>query len=535
MTKVLGPLQFSPSEAKLFRDFLSEIDYTPSGIADLLVQGTGKCGESQSASTRLSSALNHSPLETILRLFLLHQPIEVDLARQTVQETDLYYWVRIGLIRIEHGTVFPLVHIFPYAGLLLVCDHQQTAHGYNSQIQLPHDGTKSSEPADFVTGLNEPCMQLANATIRNPIGSFLDLGSGCGIQSFLASEHCRSVLGVDCNPRAISIARFNAILNQIDHVDFQQADMQRVGTSQKFDFVVSNPPSVIQPGFRSFYRDNGCAADNFCRNLVQNSQFLLQEHGLFQMVFDWAHLKGQSWQERLSAWCEESGCDAWVMKWETKDISEYAQHWNREWKHEAVFSDIYQRWMTWYAEQRIEAVSSGMITMRKIGTRPNWFRADDAPGDFNSAVGTDVQQLFESSEWLQASDQKLLTTCFKLHPTVCLDQKLKQESGTWTIASASLRRREGIPYQGEIDSLTANLLPQCDGTTSYGGLLAKLAKSNHRTAAEITPVYLNVLRRLLRRGFLQAEEKALVTEPHSPHALNHNPSIPSEQTLVAAN
>jgi methylase of polypeptide subunit release factors len=520
MSKISGPLQFTVSEAVRFRDLLRDLNYTPSGIADILCQGKGKSETSQHATSQLSATLSHSPLETLLRLFLLHQPVDVELVRKTVEETDLYYWVRMGLIRIDQGTVFPLIHIFPYAQMLLVSDHQR--YGGSSAAQFPslHEETTPVEAADFVMGLNATCLQLANATIRRPNESFLDLGSGCGIQSFLAAKHSRSVLGVDCNPRAISVARFNTILNQIENVGFQQADMQRAGLSEKFDFVVSNPPFVIQPGFRAFYRDNGCAADNFCRTLVHNTPFLLQEQGVFQMVFDWAHVKGQPWQQRLSAWCEESGCDAWVMRWETKDISEYAQHWNRAWKNEAAFADIYQRWMTWYAEQGIEAVSSGMITMRKISTRPNWFRADDAPGDFNTSVGDDVQQLFESTEWLQASDEELLNTCFKLHPAVCLDQKLQQASGTWEIASANLRRREGIPYQGEVDSLTANLLPECDGSATYGDLLLSLAANNHRTVAEITPVYLDVLRRLLRRGFLLAEEPTEATPLHGIHAAN---------------
>ena len=512
MSKISGPLQFTVSEAVRFRDLLRELNYTPSGIADILVrsndraQNNTKSEANQTVTSRLSATLSQSPLETLLRLFLLHQPIDIDLVRKTAKETDLYYWVRIGLIRIDRGTVFPLVHIFPYAQMLLVCDHQQ--HGHNSESQFPsaHEETETVETADFVMGLNQTCLQLANATIRRPNASLLDLGSGCGVQSFLAAKHSQSVLGVDCNPRAISIARFNTILNQIDNVGFQQADMQRVGISKRFDFIISNPPSVIQPGFRAFYRDNGCAADNFCRTLVQNTPCLLQEQGVFQMVFDWAHIKGHPWQQRLSQWCEESGCDTWVMRWETKDISEYAQHWNREWKNKPAFADIYQRWMAWYAEQGIEAVSSGLITMRKVSSRPNWFRADDAPGNFKTSVGDDVQQLFASTEWLQASDQKLLATRFKIHPAVCLDQNLQQESGKWVVASASLRRREGIPYQGEVDSLTANLLPQCDGNATYGDLLVTLAANNHRTVAEISEVYLDVLRRLLRRGFLLAQE-----------------------------
>ena len=221
MKKVTGPLQFSVTDAARFRSLLSEFNYSPSGIADILVQGSG---ESQLGSSQLTNALSHSPLETILRLFLLHQPIDIDLIRGIVKETDLYYWARMGLIRIEQGTVLPLVHIFPYAQMLLVCDHPPHIRGENSLPHLVQNETESSETADFVMGLNDTCLQLAKATIRRPNESFLDLGSGCGIQSFLAAKHSQSVLGIDCNPRAISISRFNTILNQINHVDFLKTD-----------------------------------------------------------------------------------------------------------------------------------------------------------------------------------------------------------------------------------------------------------------------------------------------------------------------
>jgi hypothetical protein len=68
--------------------------------------------------------------------------------------------------------------------------------------------------------------------------------------------------------------------------------------------------------------------------------------------------------------------------------------------------------------------------------------------------------------------------------------------------------------------LTANLLPECDGSATYGDLLLSLAANNHRTVAEITPVYLDVLRRLLRRGFLLAEEPTEATPLHGIHAAN---------------
>ncbi|MDE0866602.1 MAG: methyltransferase [Rubripirellula sp.] len=508
MSKLRGPLQFSVADANRFREVLASVNYSEAGIADLLVDvSTGAANVSAS----LCASKGNAPLQTLLRLFLLHTQVEVAVMKRVIDPMELTHWVRMGLVRIEQGLVRPLISIAPYSQLLLVYDYHDPNRWDHDDLGLGRSGHDDierighPESEDFVMGLSPSTVRLANATIRRDNVSTLDLGSGSGIQSLLAARHSQSVTGIDCNPRAISIARFNAHFNQINGLDFQQSDMLRPLTSQRYDLIVSNPPFVIQPEFRSFYRDNGRNADSFCRNLIQNTPSLLQDQGIFQMVFDWAHVKGQDWQQRLAEWCEGSGCDAWVMRWDTKDVAEYTRYWNRGWKQQPAFADVYEHWMGWYAEHGIEAISSGMLTMRRECSRATWFRADDAPANFTAPIGEDVLQLFESSGWLQASDQQLLDTCFKLHPAVCLDQRLQHAGGSWIIESASLRRRAGLPYQGEVDALTASLLPQCNGKQKFADLLNALASRNRKTFAEITPVYLGVLRRLLRRGFLVAD------------------------------
>ena len=506
MSKFRGPLQYSVSDADQFRTVLNEVNYNKSGIADLL---TGAAVGNVNLSESLCVSKDDSPLQTLLRLFLLHKNIELGLFQQAVSPMDLSQWIRMGLVRVEQGCVRPLVSIVPCADLLLVCDHHAQDCDPGGCDQSCPEG--QCEPGDFVMGLSQSSFRLANATIRREVKSALDLGAGCGIQSLLAAGHSGSVTGIDCNPRAISMARLNSHLNQIDGLDFQQGDMLQPLATQQFDLIVSHPPFVIQPEFDSLYRDSGCRGDDFCRTLVQNAPLLLNEHGTFQMVFDWAHVKGQGWQDRLAQWCEGSGCDAWVMRWDTKDVSDYIRCWNKERSKQPAFANVFDTWMNWYGELGIEAVSSGLLTMRRDTSGSNWFRADDAPADFTSSIGDDVLHLFESSDWLQASDQELLDTCFKLHPAVCLDQQLRQSGGNWTIESASLRRKSGIPYQGEVDALTASLLPQCDGSHRFADLLGSLASRNQRSLAEVTPVYLDVLRRLLRRGFLMAEMPEIST------------------------
>src|SRR6202040_4203502 len=53
----------------------------------------------------------------------------------------------------------------------------------------------------------------------------IDLGTGSGVHAILASDHCREVIAVDINPRAIDFAKFNAALNNIDNIEFVFSDL----------------------------------------------------------------------------------------------------------------------------------------------------------------------------------------------------------------------------------------------------------------------------------------------------------------------
>jgi ribosomal protein L11 methyltransferase len=58
--------------------------------------------------------------------------------------------------------------------------------------------------------------------------SLADLGTGSGILALAAKRlGARRIVGIDVDPKAISIAKANARLDKIDNVDFQFADVRR--------------------------------------------------------------------------------------------------------------------------------------------------------------------------------------------------------------------------------------------------------------------------------------------------------------------
>ena len=142
-------------------------------------------------------------------------------------------------------------------------------------------------------GLTASSMALADFAVPRPCRSTLDVGSGSGIQAFLAAPHSQQVWGVDRSGRSIEFARFNAGLNGITNCEFIEGNAFEPVRGRTFDLVVSNPPFAVTPSVRYMYRDSGVELDGFCRNLVRQAPEFLNEGGIFQFCCDWAHLAGE--------------------------------------------------------------------------------------------------------------------------------------------------------------------------------------------------------------------------------------------------
>jgi release factor glutamine methyltransferase len=70
----------------------------------------------------------------------------------------------------------------------------------------------------------------------------LDMGTGTGFLALLAAIKAKKVLGVDVNPRAIEVARGNALLNNIKNVEFRVSDLFSDIRDEVFDLIIFNPP-----------------------------------------------------------------------------------------------------------------------------------------------------------------------------------------------------------------------------------------------------------------------------------------------------
>ncbi|MGD0199348.1 MAG: methyltransferase [Bryobacteraceae bacterium] len=433
------------------------------------------------------------PLDLQIRLFLLGIPLTLEEARAALEPVGLEEWARAGLVGVQGGEVRGLVRIMAFRKLLLASD----------QLEAP--GTIGRP--DLVMGITSSTSTLADSAIPRPSRSTLDLGTGSGVQAFVAAAWSERVWAVDRSARSINFARFNAALNGVAApIEFLEGDGFEPVRGRTFDRILSNPPFAVSPSFRYLYRDSGMEGDAFARGVIENAARCLNEGGYCQIVCDWAHVAGEDWKERLRAWFDGSGCDAWVMRTDTQEAAAYAHVWIRDTEHvgEEETDRLYAEWLAYYARQRIEAISTGLIAIRKAGEKPNWVRIEDGPGSTSGEFGEYVARGFELGDFLQrvASDEALLEVRLKVEPSARLDHVCEWEDASWRIRSAKIRLAGGLQYEANVDLRLAGMVALCDGLRTMREVLAHTAQALGADLDRITPNCLALTRQLIERGFL---------------------------------
>jgi methylase of polypeptide subunit release factors len=479
--------------APRFREVLDRAGYDEHGLVDTLgpIQLPTRLGGDRAHFQYLTR--RGRPLDTLIRLFLLGIPEPLDAARRALAPVAIEEWARAGLIGMEGGLVRGLVRLMAFRHLMLACDQQETA---------------GADPRpDQVMGMTASTVALADFAVRRPVGSALDLGTGSGVQAFLAAAHSDRVSATDSNPRALDFARFNAAFNGCERkVEFLEGDSFEPVRGRSFDLILSNPPFAVTPSRRFAYRDSGVAGDGFARGLVQNGARALNEGGVCQVVCDWAHIQGEGWQERLATWFAGSGCDAWVIRTDTRGAADYAHMWIRDTEHagEQEAGRLYEEWLAYYAGERIEAVSTGLIALRKASGRKNWLRIEEGPDSNSGPFGEYVLRGFGLRDFLEAANtsEALLAAKLRVAEGARLDHVCEWEDGSWRIRSAKIRLERGLRYDGNIDLRLAGMVALCDGKHTLGEILERTARQLGEDLERITPNCVALMRQLIERGFV---------------------------------
>jgi methylase of polypeptide subunit release factors len=433
-----------------------------------------------------------SALDTLIRLFLIDVPCAENTVRNAFGTLDIEGLKDAGILSMtDDGMIDAGIKIIPHRGLYIAFDRPG--------ILLT--GLREN----YVMGIGSSTLTLANVTVRKQCLNALDLGCGCGYHALLAASHSKKVYASDINPRALDFTRFNAALNGFDNIVCVEGDLFEPFSGQEFDLIITNPPFVISPEKRYIYRDGGLTGDELCRQIAKLAGNHLAEGGFLQMLCNWAEFEGTDWRETLSCWFENSACNTWVIRSETRSIGTYAATWikHTEKADNLNFSERFEEWLQYYNSLGIGSIGAGIVNMRKSSGGKNWFRPDGAPEKMLGPCGKNIEDGFKAFDFLfTADDDTMLKTKFKLSDDARLERVSAPAIEGWADESIKLTLAKGLVYSGGIDPVMSNMLIKCDGIKPLGELLAQVSSEINVPVSNLQHGFCNMIREMMAKGFL---------------------------------
>ena len=348
----------------------------------------------------------------LARLFRLGMPVPLEEAEQALAPVGLDVLVETELAELEQNEVRLRARISEYEGILIASD-----------LLGP------SQPVDVVTGSSPAARRVDRLTTRRRVRSALDLGTGPGIQALRAAPHCERVVAIDVSERALAFAHFNAALNGVDNVELRQGSWFEPVDGERFDLIVANPPYVVSPDSELLYRDGDLPADAVTQMLVREAPAYLEEGGFAHVMGNWIHRRTEDWRAPLERWLAGSGCDALLLRYPLLDLVTYSAHWNLLLASEGAppFLAAVDRWLEYYRREGIEAISDGMVALRRRAGARNWVRAIEVPGSPTGHAGDHVLRLFAARD---RRDEAATATDFSLAPGLkASESSLEAENG----------------------------------------------------------------------------------------------------------
>jgi len=360
---------------------------------------------------------------------------------------------------------------------------------------------------DHVLGIGHASLTLAQITERTPVERALDVGTGCGIQTFHLLAHARHVTATDISERALAFTRFNLLLNapalDIDPQNPQTRVSLREGSlldpvaGERFNLVVSNPPFVITPRVAGesaeeqfTYRDGGLPGDEIVSTMVRQLPSVLVPGGRAQMLGNWEIIRDSAdpsqphpWDERVRAWVEEAGAEAWIIQRETLSPESYAETWlkdaseNRDRKH---YEQTYLAYLNDFESRNVHSIGFGMIWLRRpsedtaAGVTAPLQRFEEITYPIQQPIAHALTESVRRYDRLAAMDDEALLAA---HLEVAEDvtEERHGRPGAEHPSVILLRAGSGLCRTQLLSTETAGFASASDGELAVGQIVAALA------------------------------------------------------------
>ena len=517
---------------------LRSVGYTVDGVAGLLGDSANAAlGRDQLIPALIvtEAAAKADPaaaaLAAVVRLWLLAVPQKTEVLDAALPGIRTEGLLTLGLVEpavatgSDGGTVKAKADLRPYGWN---GDAETEAHGSGGvELWVASDLAAHQQPGvlrhDHVLGIGQASTTLVRTTIRRQVGKALDLGTGCGIQSFHLLHHAEHVTATDISARALAFTRFNLLLNAEaldldparleDRVSLRHGSLLEPVAGETFDLVVSNPPFVITPrsvgegaADQFTYRDGGLPGDDIVASLVRDLPSVLAPAGTAQLLGNWEVAAGTPWQERPQSWAGPD-VDAWFIQRELVGPEQYAETWLQdasEARDRQHYQDAYAVYLDDFASRNVEGIGFGMIYLRRPadGARPVVSRFEEITYPIEQPIGPHLGAAVERADWLAANELAAA------HLLVAEDvtEERHQRPGAEHPGVILLRQGAGLRRTNLLSTELAGFVSACDGDLSVGQIIgaleALLGGGNGFDAAAFRGGLLAEVGNLVRDGFL---------------------------------
>ncbi len=503
---------------------LRAVDYTLAGVAGLLGESAYNAlnrdqiipallaTDSAAQGHPASGGTTTAALAAVVRLWLLAEPqtqAMLDAALPGIRAAGL---VELGLLEpvpgagplgtgpLGTGLMQARADLRPYGWE--GAEGEDTVSSGGAELWVASDLAAHQQAGvlrhDHVLGIGQASTTLVQTTVRRHVAKALDLGTGCGIQSFHLLHHAEHVTATDISERALAFTRFNLLLNAEalhldpghleDRVSLRLGSLLEPVAGEEFELVVSNPPFVITPrtsgeeaSGQFTYRDGGLPGDEIVSSMVRDLPSVLAPAGTAQLLGNWEIPAGAGWAERPQSWASPD-VDAWFIQREQVSPEQYAETWlqdaseSRDRQH---YKDAYAAYLADFASRNVEGIGFGMIWLRRPATGA---RAGSAPGSgirrfeeitypIEQPVGPHLGAAVERSDWLASNNLS------DAHLVVADDvtEERHQRPGAEHPGVILLRQGAGLRRTNLLSTELAGFVSACDGDLSVGQIIGALA------------------------------------------------------------
>lgn len=355
------------------------------------------------------------------------------------------------------------VSLYPIEHLYIASDRYNNADGSGFEIW-----------DDFVY----PCLFLTTRKFiqmlpRTATGDLLDLCAGTGVGALLLAAQSQSVVAADITERCGIFARFNARLNGFANIETAIGDLFAPVAGRKFDRIVVHPPYQPVLEHIATFNSGGADGEHITRRIISEAPKYLKPGGRLYCL---CQLTDREYpvEARIRGWLSEAEspeCDIAFVCYKHHDIGRYTAI---ETLQERKSHGAWQAWMNALTSNGVKEMVYGMVVLQKSASplRGTFTARREGP---NSTVD-DLLGFLEAETEGTAWDfgTSIENRKPRALPGTTMRVTHKPAGGQWETEHLELVRKEPFEIALRVDPVTANLLPQMDGSKTCAELRESL-------------------------------------------------------------